>query len=332
MFFDAEDDNFASGLSDCITRDGQSTITANISFNNKKITSLANASLSQDAVNVFTVQNNVGRYAVSAGTDTITLTLSPAITAYAAGQMFLFKAGGTNTGAATININSLGAKALKKPEGSALDAGFIVTNQFYHILYDGTDFVIVGNIDFGAPAASTFLQRNSGNTAYAAQTAAQVGATLNTALYGGKIQRFTVTLQNVSGTIVHLMTAYGEGTTASSFITAINGALNTATNTPTATDASTAFAAGLKISSGNQSRVIFDTAALTEAVFLPVALVTNNNTGTTLTVQARILSSDVNGTTRARLVCQFYDAATGAAENQPGYLVELVLRSVALFV
>src|ERR1051325_2307377 len=46
----------------------------------------------------------------SSGTNTITLTYSVAPAAYVQGQRFVFIAGGTNTGATTLNVNSLGAK------------------------------------------------------------------------------------------------------------------------------------------------------------------------------------------------------------------------------
>lgn len=47
---DAELDGFATGLSNCITKDGQQTITANIPFATYKITGLGNGSAPQDAV------------------------------------------------------------------------------------------------------------------------------------------------------------------------------------------------------------------------------------------------------------------------------------------
>lgn len=48
---DAEDDGFATGLSNAICKDGQTTITENIPFNNKRITNLGNASAATDAMN-----------------------------------------------------------------------------------------------------------------------------------------------------------------------------------------------------------------------------------------------------------------------------------------
>jgi hypothetical protein len=48
-FHDAEDDGFAAGLTSCITRDGQSTITQNIPWNSKRITGLQDPVNAQDA-------------------------------------------------------------------------------------------------------------------------------------------------------------------------------------------------------------------------------------------------------------------------------------------
>jgi microcystin-dependent protein len=48
-YHDSEDDGFAAGLTNCITRDGQSTITQNIPFNSKRITGLADPVNPQDA-------------------------------------------------------------------------------------------------------------------------------------------------------------------------------------------------------------------------------------------------------------------------------------------
>jgi hypothetical protein len=96
--------------------------------------------LSADAINVKCQQDNKGKYASATGTDTIVLTLIPAITAYVSGQEFFFKAGGTNTGATTINVNAVGAVAVIDHDGNALVGGELEAGKFYSILYDGTSF------------------------------------------------------------------------------------------------------------------------------------------------------------------------------------------------
>ena len=78
----------------------------------------------------------------SSGTNTVTLAVPALINNYVQGLEVTFKAGGTNTGATTININSLGAKTIKHRDGSAMVAGDITTGRMYTIAYDGTDFIL----------------------------------------------------------------------------------------------------------------------------------------------------------------------------------------------
>src|SRR5207244_1107813 len=111
------------------------------------------------------------------------LTLNNGFTSLATGEMATFKASFTNTGAATIAVNSLAAKALRKDTtsgASALGPGDITSAGLYSIIYDAAansaaGAWVVGNptprfiaaitagADF-APNASTLLTLN-GNTA-----------------------------------------------------------------------------------------------------------------------------------------------------------------------
>ena len=73
-----------------------------------------------------------------------TITASPAITAYAAGQTFWFIAGFANTTASpTINVNSLGAKTMKRGDATTLQIGDLVAGGAYAIAYNGTGFLVL---------------------------------------------------------------------------------------------------------------------------------------------------------------------------------------------
>jgi hypothetical protein len=75
------------------------------------------------------------------GTNTLTGSLTPAITAYAAGQRVAFIVANTNTGGVTLNVNSLGAKTIYRLNGTtALIAGDFVAGQLVMLQYDGTNF------------------------------------------------------------------------------------------------------------------------------------------------------------------------------------------------
>ena len=62
------------------------------------------------------------------------------------GMRFRFKVVNANTGASTVNINSLGAKDLKLNGGSALAGGELVVNQNVEIVFDETNDYFVLNL------------------------------------------------------------------------------------------------------------------------------------------------------------------------------------------
>lgn len=87
------------------------------------------------------IQNAVYSYAADAeASDTYAITLSPAPSAYAAGQKFIFKANTANTGACTLNVNALGAKTIKKNADEDLEDGDIKAGAIVVVIYDGTNF------------------------------------------------------------------------------------------------------------------------------------------------------------------------------------------------
>jgi hypothetical protein len=76
-----------------------------------------------------------------------TLTNAPvmtAATAYRTGTTFTFKANHTNTGNATLNVDGLGARELRKPGGTdQLTASDILIGQMVTAIFDGTYFQMV---------------------------------------------------------------------------------------------------------------------------------------------------------------------------------------------
>lgn len=72
----------------------------------------------------------------------LTLTPSPAITGYVAGQRFRFKAALSSSGTATVNVSAQGNKDVQL-HYAALVGGEITINKLYEIVYDGTNFQLV---------------------------------------------------------------------------------------------------------------------------------------------------------------------------------------------
>lgn len=81
----------------------------------------------------------------TAANDTYLVAPVPAYTAYVTGMRINFKAVTANTGAATLNVNGIGAISIVKNVSTALDTGDILANQIVSVLYDGTNFVIISS-------------------------------------------------------------------------------------------------------------------------------------------------------------------------------------------
>lgn len=135
--------DIATGLSTAITKDGQTVVTANIPMATNKFTGLGAGSAATDSVTLGQVQAQAFIWAGTAGgsKNALTLTPSPSITAYAAGQRFYFIAGGTQSDdAVTIAVSGLTTKA-GQIDGSALSATlYIEASKPYLAIYDGTQF------------------------------------------------------------------------------------------------------------------------------------------------------------------------------------------------
>ncbi len=86
-------------------------------------------------------------YTTAGSANTYTLTTSPTISSYATDMFYHIKMNASNTGASTINVDSVGAKNIKKYGGAGmvdLVANDLESGGFYTIIYDGTQFLIMG--------------------------------------------------------------------------------------------------------------------------------------------------------------------------------------------
>ena len=88
-------------------------------------------------------QSSVFTYAASTtGSDTYLASLVPALTAYATGMQIRITFTTANTGACSINLNSLGAKNIKTLAGNDPADGHIAAASIHTLVYDGTNFQI----------------------------------------------------------------------------------------------------------------------------------------------------------------------------------------------
>lgn len=186
--------DIATGLSTAITKDGQTTVTANIPFAGNRLTGVGAGSAATDAANVNQLRNGAAvTLGTIAGTNTITAVGSPVISAYAANQYFRFTPAATITGAATINIDGLGDKNIYI-NGAACVGGELTINVPAEILYDGTQFNLLN------PCVPK-------NTSYTASLGADVNLNnISNYFDGPSVAQGTVGKWLVTGTVTMLDT------------------------------------------------------------------------------------------------------------------------------
>ena len=144
---DTHDQDIADGVNSTLEKSGSNAATGNLDIGSNRITTMADGTAKQDAATLNQIVSNGPAYAADSGTaDTAVVTLSPAITAYAAGQRITFKANAASTGAATVNVNTLGAKTLKKHNDQDIAAGDIESGSIVTAVYDGTNFQVTSQL------------------------------------------------------------------------------------------------------------------------------------------------------------------------------------------
>ena len=269
--FNALTADLANGLSTCITKDGQTTPTANIPMGGFKITNLANGTAASDAATVAQIQSNGAALVTVTGVDTLLGSLSPALTTYVTGAVYYFIAPATNTGAVTLNIDTLGAKNVTRDGTTALVAGDIVSGEMVAVVYDGTRFQLIspvnsftnlnvsgtltvagattlnGNLQVGNAAADTVNFQASGWT-----------LTNNVSVTGTWADIGTITTADINGGTIDGTTIGGGTAAAGTFTTATATTGNITTVNATTVDSTNLEVTNLKAKDGTAAGSIAD--------------------------------------------------------------------------
>lgn len=188
--FNGTINDISTALTQSVSADGQTTITANQNMYGYKHTNVAAAVNGTDYAPLWQVQNGYGK-ALSAvsGADTITAVTTPGLAAYQAGGLYQFIPAANNaTTTPTLNINSLGARSIVWHDGTALKAGDLVQGAIFSLYDDGTKFRVLptGGSNYGI----------AGGTVDAITATIAVGA----AYADGMIVRIQATGANTSAT------------------------------------------------------------------------------------------------------------------------------------
>ncbi len=163
---DTHDQDLATGINQAINKDGSNAFTGAANLGSQKITSLADGTAHTDGVNAGQIQDGglIFQATDSGSANTYAIALTPAVTAYVAGQVFHFKAANASSGASTLNVNALGAKNIKKKNDQDIAAGDIEQNAIVSVIYDGTSFQMLSQLGTSGGSMSSFtLTGDSGS-------------------------------------------------------------------------------------------------------------------------------------------------------------------------
>lgn len=116
---------------------------------------------------------------VASGTNTYTASITPAIISYTDLRV-LVEFTNANTGAATLNINSLGAKDIVNEDGTALSAGTIPDGAIKEIVYNGTALQLVGGSGGGGGGGDLVSTNNLSDVASASTSRTNLGLAIGT--------------------------------------------------------------------------------------------------------------------------------------------------------
>jgi hypothetical protein len=188
-----------------------------------------------------------------AGTNSITATATPTLTAYATGAIYSFIALNTNTGAATLSIDGLTATSITKNGSVALSAGDIQAGKMMLVEYDGTTFQLVNNIVYGGSITNGNIVSLTSPLGVANGGSGAATFAANSVLLGNNTAAFQTVAPSTSGNVLT-----SNGTTWAS--TAPSTAPATAIGqVPFSTDGLT-YAATQKITRGTVATLISQTA------------------------------------------------------------------------
>lgn len=171
--------DIATALTGSIAADGQTTASGNLPMGGNVHTNVGNATLRTMYASAAQVEDGSLNYLTSvSGVDTITATAPVGMTAYATGQVFRFISAGANTGAATLNLNAIGAKAITKRGATALEANDIPSGAAVEVIYDGTQFQLIDPASASTPVTSITFGSTGLTPATATTGAVTVAGTL----------------------------------------------------------------------------------------------------------------------------------------------------------
>ena len=185
------------------------------------------------AVNDPTTTNNL---ITVAGTNALTGLATPPLEGYTTGAQYSFIAQNTNTGAVTLDIDSLGVKAVTQTGANPLVAGSIVGGAMVLVEYDGTRFQLLTPNSFINPIIRGYTEiiTSSGTVGASATLSIAAGTVLTATLTSATACTFTMPAIVAGKSFLLLLKQPASGTATTATFTGVKWGTNGApTITPT---------------------------------------------------------------------------------------------------
>lgn len=146
--FDNDFNNLAAAIEQCVTLNGETgALTQDLDLGTNKIVNIGSPSSLTDVVNnqaLLTQSINFSNTTGGSG-GAFTLSLTPSPTSYTLGMIVRCALNHEHAGAATLNVNGLGAKNILV--GNATPTGFqLAGNDLCTFVYDGVNFQLISRV------------------------------------------------------------------------------------------------------------------------------------------------------------------------------------------
>lgn len=125
----------------------------------RRVQGLGHPNQGSGAVNAETLVTASLIFDEATGTDQIIISLFPPISAYSEGMMLSFAPEQANTGAATLNVDGLGAISIKKNVSFDLDSADLRPDIPVLVVFDGNAFQMIGRYSLPCPAGFIDMTR-----------------------------------------------------------------------------------------------------------------------------------------------------------------------------
>ena len=177
------------------------------------------------AVNDPTTANNL---ITVAGTNALTGLATPPLEGYTTGAQYSFIAQNTNSGAVTIDIDSLGVKAVTQTGANALVAGSIVGGSMVLVEYDGTRFQLLTPNSFVNPIIRGYTEviTSSGTVGASATLSIAAGTVLTATLTSATPCTFTMPAIVAGKSFLLLLKQPASGTATTATFTGVKWGTN----------------------------------------------------------------------------------------------------------